>query len=119
MDRSGSGSSHWSSSETLCKESAEGELIGIFSRAFAARGDRTFALGACVYGTRVKLMLASHSGIVESNEIDIVIEPELFVIFLTMFATSSLADLGFNAKTGFVNPFFPDDDRTRRININF
>ena len=64
-------------------------------------------------------MLASHEGIVESEEIDFVREPELFIVFLTTFATSFLADLDFNAKVGLRNPFGPDDDRMRRIDIAF
>ena len=74
-------------------------------------------MGACLYGSIAKLMLASHSGIIESNEVDLVEEPELFVMFLTSFATSSFADIGFNSKTGFCNPCNVDDIVTRRLDI--
>ena len=106
-----------SSGLTLCEESAEGELVSSFTSMFSARGDRTHVMGACFYGTLVKLMFASHTGIIESNEIDLVEEPELFVIFLSSFATSSFADIGFNSKTGFCNPCNVDDTVTRLLGI--
>ena len=64
-------------------------------------------------------MLASHTGIIESDEIDIAFEPALFVTFLVKFATSSLTDFVFNASTGFCNPFNLDDDATRRVDVKF
>ena len=113
-----SNASNSSSDSMLYRESAEGELVTGFSYTFSAEGDRSFAVGACIYGTHMKLMYCSHSGIVESDEIDFVLKPQLFVMFLLMFATSSLSDLGFNAKTGFRNPFNIDDAETRHINVN-
>ena len=105
------------SESVLCEETAEGELVGSFTSMFSAHGDRTHATGGCLYGTIVKLMLASHTGIIESNEVDLEEEPELFAVFLSSFATSSFADIGFNSKTGFLNPCNVDDIVTRRLGV--
>lgn len=97
-------SSHWSSEATYCKHSAKGKVIQHFKEVLSSRGDRTHAFGACVSSARIKLMLSSHSGIIESDEIDFVDKQELLAIFLLMFATSAMFDLRFNAKTGYCNP---------------
>ena len=62
-------------------------------------------------------MLAFHTGIIESNEVDLEEEPELFALFLSSFATSSFADIGFNSKTGFFNPCNVDDTVTRHLDV--
>ena len=112
-----SNATDWSSDATLCRRSAEVELIAGFSSVFSAKGDRCFAMGACIYGTRMKLMFCSHSGLIESDEVDFALEPQLFAMFILMFATSSLSNLGFNTSTGFCNPFNVDDPETRRVKI--
>ena len=104
-------------SSALYEESAEGELVGSFSNMFSSRGDRTHAFGACLYGSFAKLMFASHTGIIESNEVDLSEEPEIFVIFLSSFATLSFTELGFNSKTGFCNPCNVNDMVTRRLGV--
>lgn len=112
-------SSILSSNATLYRNNLEGELAGVCADIFASEGDRTFSIGACVYGARLKLMLCSHSGVIESDECDFSSEPQLFALFLFMFATSSLSDLGFNSKIGYHNPFDTDDSETLRVNIDF
>lgn len=109
--------SRWSPNATLCQDSVESKLLDVFRDAFSAHGDRSFAIGACVDKTRIKLMFVSRSGIVESNEIDFLRSPESFATFLLMFATLPLPRLGFNAATGFYNPFDVDDQQTRRVNV--
>ena len=62
-------------------------------------------------------MLAFHTGIIESNEVDLEEEPELFALFLSSFATSSFAVIGFNSKINFFNPCNVDDTVTRRPGV--
>lgn len=111
--------SRWKSDATLCKVSAERELVQLASDAFSSKGDRTHTIGACIYGTKIKLQFCSHSGIVESDMVDFTLKPELLAIFLAVFATSSMAELGFNMKTGYFNPFNVDDIESRRVRLAF
>lgn len=104
---------------TLCQNSPEGELVNIFSDAFAAKGDRSFIIGVCILGTHVKFMLCSHAGVVEWSDVDFAADPSLFAIILFMYASSTLADVGFNSNTRICNPFNIDDPETLRVKLSF
>lgn len=106
-----------SSGETLRKGTTEYSVASYCADMFSFRGDRSFAIGACVHGTVLKLILYSHSGIVESDEIDLLTQSVLFAVFLSLLLDSSPSDIGFNAKTGFCNPYNVDDDETLRLGV--
>ena len=68
-----------------------------------------------LYGTLIKLIFASHTGTIESNEIALAEQPELFAIPLSPFMTLSFSDIGF--KSGFCNPCSVDDMATCYLGV--
>lgn len=69
----------------------------------------------CVLGSVVKLIFYSHSGIVESDEIDLQTQSHLSADFLSLMVTSSPPDLGYNSMTGFFDPFNAYEAKTLRV----
>lgn len=83
----------------------EVQLANYIAEVMSARSDRTFAFGATVQFTKMRLTYYSRSTYVISEEIDILEQPELFAVFLILFSMQTLEKLGFNTEVKFCDPF--------------
>lgn len=85
----------------------EVQLANYIAEVMSERSDRTFAFGATVQSTKLRLTYYSRSTYVISEEIDILEQPESFAVFLVLFSmqTGEPEKLGFNTDIKFCDPF--------------
>lgn len=96
----------------------EVQLAGYCASMLSVRGDRAFAPGIIIDQRTIRIRYYSFKGIIMSDAIDIADFPATFVLIWSLFSRATLEQYGYNAKTGFLNPFVPDDMTTLRCGID-
>lgn len=97
----------------------EVQLANYIAEVMSERSDRTFAFGATVQHTKMRLTYYSRSTYVISEEIDIIEQPEQFAVFLILISmqTFELEKLGFNTDVKFCDPFDTKREESKPLAI--
>ena len=96
----------------------EVQLANYMAEVMSSFSDRTYAFGAIVHGTEMRLTYYSRTTYVISDAFDIVKDPVTFSLMLILFSKQPLEKLGFNEEMGYCNPFNTKAERKLKLALN-